>query len=193
MLDRKAQEGHPPVDDAALVERCRAGEPEAFEALVERYQASLLAVTWSLIGNREDALDATQEAFLSAFSNLGGFDAGRSFKSWLFAIAWKRGLDMKRKQRTGRKYLRLFGRSGALAADSIPARPNRLEDSEIFSPVLRKLGPRERLALCLRMNEGYTAAEIAEVLGCAEGSARVYVFNAVRRVRELWNKGKGDV
>jgi DNA-directed RNA polymerase specialized sigma24 family protein len=43
------------------------------------------------------------------------------------------------------------------------------------------------------MNEGYSASEIAEVLGCAESSARVYVFNAVRKVRTLWEKGRVDV
>jgi RNA polymerase sigma-70 factor (ECF subfamily) len=181
------------VDDAALIARCRAGDSEAFEALVDRYQSALLSVTWSLMGNREDARDATQEAFLSAFSNLDGFDAGRSFKSWLFAIAWKRCLDMKRKQKTGRKYMGELGRAEAHLTNPGPPRPARLEDSETFGPILGSLGPKERLALCLRMNEGYTAAEIADVLGCAESSARVYVFNAVRRIRDLWEKGKGDV
>ncbi len=180
-------------DDAALISRCRAGDGAAFEALVDRYQSSLLTVTWSVMGNREDARDATQDAFLSAFSNLAGFDSGRSFKSWLFAIAWKRCLDMKRREKTGRKYLPEVERAQAAADVDCPARPERLEDSEVFSPILGHLGPRERAALCLKMNEGYTAAEIAEVLGCAESSARVYVFNAVRRVRDLWRKGNGDV
>ncbi len=181
------------MDDATLIARCRAGDITAFEALVDRYQPSLLTVTWSLMGNREDARDATQEAFLSAFSNLDGFDSGRSFKNWLFAIAWKRCLDMKRKEKTGRKYIRELERTEACASRPGPPSPARLEDSEIFSPVLGSLRPKERLALCLRMNEGYTAAEIAGVLGCAESSARVYVFNAVRKLRHLWKKGNGDV
>jgi RNA polymerase sigma factor (sigma-70 family) len=185
------------LDDLALVERCRAGDMAAFEALVNKYQASLLSVTWSLLGNREDARDATQEAFLSAFAHLNGFDSGRSFKTWLFAIAWKRCLDMKRRQRTARTYARRLGHppdpAPAPPAGIGPPGPVPLEDSETFSRALRTLGPKERLALCLKMNEGYTAGEIAEVLGCAESSARVYVFNAIRRLRDLWNKGNGHV
>lgn len=184
------------MDDQELIDLCRAGDTAAFEVLVNKYQSSLLAVTWSLLGNREDARDATQEAFCSAFAHLNAFDSGRNFKSWLFAIAWKRCLDMKRKEKTNRKYLSRVERAAALNANPDPpgpAGPVRLEDSEMFSPLLRSLDPRERLALCLRMNEGYTASEIAEVLGCAESSARVYVFNAIRRVRKLWKEGYGNV
>jgi RNA polymerase sigma-70 factor (ECF subfamily) len=181
------------VDDEALIVRCRAGDAAAFEALVGRYQPSLLTIAWSLMGNREDARDATQDAFLSAFANLGRFDSGRSFKNWLFAIAWKRCLDMKRKEKVGRKHLREVERAASSARGPGVPRPARLEDSEIFGSILGRLSPKERLALCLRMNEGYTAAEIAEVLGCAESSARVYVFSAVRRIRDLWEKGKGYV
>lgn len=179
------------MDDTALVDRCQAGDTAAFEALVNEYQSSLLAVTWSILGNREDARDATQEAFCSAFAHLHGFDSGQSFKTWLFAIAWKRCLDIKRRQKTARTFVQRLGRPTAPNPGDGPgpAGPVRLEESEKFSPVLAKLAPRERLALCLRMNEGYTASEIAEVLGCAESSARVYVFNAIRRVRKLWKDG----
>jgi len=182
----------PPMDDAELIARCRSGQAGAFEALVNKYQSSLLSMTWSLLGNREDALDATQQAFLAAFSNLKAFDPARSFKNWLFAIAWKDCLDMKRREKTRRVF---FGRlKGELpgAANPGPAAV-RLEDSEIFSPILKKLDLKERLALSLKMNEGYDASEIAEVLGCAESSARVYVFNAIRKIRKLWGKGRGDV
>ncbi len=181
------------MNDGELIERCRAGEAAAFVTLVNAYQSSLLAVTWSLMGNREDARDATQEAFLSAFSNLNRFDSSRSFKSWLFAIAWNRCLDMKRKEKVNRRYLLRVERTETLAAPPDPPGPVRLEDSETFSPILECLSARERLALCLKMNEGYTASEIAEVLGCAESSARVYVFNAIRRVRKFWKEGYGNV
>jgi RNA polymerase sigma-70 factor (ECF subfamily) len=180
------------MDDAELVTRCRAGDRGAFESLVNKYQSSLLSMTWALMGNREDALDAAQQAFLAAFSNLASFDNGRSFKNWLFAIAWKDGLDMKRREKTRRIFIeRLKGE--APAAGPPAAGPVGIEESEAFGPLLGGLDRRERLALTLKMNEGYSASEIAQVLGCSESSARVYVFNAVRRVRTLWNKGRSDV
>lgn len=180
------------MDDHELVARCLAGDRAAFESLVDKYQSSLLAMTWAALGNREDARDAAQQAFLAAFSHLASFDHGRSFKNWLFAIAWKDCLDLKRREKTRRVFIeRLKGETPA-AGNPGPG-PVRLEESEVFSSLLKRLDRRERLALTLRMNEGYSASEIAEVLGCAESSARVYVFNAVRKVRTLWEKGRVDV
>lgn len=180
------------MDDHELVARCLAGDRAAFESLVDKYQSSLLSMTWAALGNREDARDAAQQAFLAAFLNLAAFDNGRSFKNWLFAIAWKDCLDMKRREKTRRVFIeRLKGDTPA--AGSLGRGPVKLEESEVFSALLKKLDRRERLALTLKMNEGYSASEIAEVLGCAESSARVYVFNAVRKVRTLWRKGRVDV
>ena len=180
------------MDDVELVARCRAGDQSAFESLVNKYQSSLLSMTWAILGNREDARDAAQQAFLAAFSNLAAFDHGRSFKNWLFAIACKDCLDMKRREKTRRVFIeRLKGE--ARSAGDPGARPVRLEESEAFGPLLGQLDRRERLALTLKMNEGYSASEIAQVIGCAESSARVYVFNAVRKFRTLWNEGRNDV
>lgn len=180
------------MDDAELIARCKAGDGGAFEVLVNRYQSPLLSMTWSLLGDKEDARDVTQQAFLAAFSNLDAFDTARSFKNWLFAIAWKDCLDMKRREKTRRTHFERLKAERPASGNPGPALV-RLEESEIFSPLLEKLGLKERLALSLKMNEGYSAAEIAEVLGCAENSARVYAFNAVRKIRKLWNKGRVDV
>ena len=180
------------MDDHELVARCLAGDRAAFESLVDKYQSSLLSMTWAALGNREDARDAAQQAFLAAFTNLVSFDHGRSFKNWLFAIAWKDCLDMKRREKTRRVFLERLKGETPVAANAGDG-PLRLEESESFGAILMKLDRKERLALSLRMNEGFSASEIAEVLGCAESSARVYVFNAVRKVRTLWEKGRVDV
>lgn len=180
------------MEDAEWIARCREGDRGAFESLVNKYQSSLLSMTWAVLGNREDARDAAQQAFLAAFTNLAAFDHGRSFKNWLFAIAYKDCLDMKRREKTRRVFFdRLKGE--ARAAGDPERGPVRLEESESFGPLLGRLDRRERLALTLKMNEGYSASEIAQVLGCAESSARVYVFNAVRKFRTLWDKGRIDV
>ena len=177
------------MDDTELVASCRAGLTGAFEALIAKYQTPLLTMTWHVLGNQEDARDAAQGAFLSAFSKLETFDSRKDFKTWLFSIAWKDCLDLKRKH----KIRRLFLQNRPLAA--IPASPQepsavRLEDSETFGPLLLKLKPRERLVLSLRINENCTAAEIAGILGCAESSARVYFFKALRKMREFYDKEK---
>jgi len=66
----------------------------------------------------------------------------------------------------------------------------KIEDSEIFSPILSKLKDKERIAISLRVNEGYSAKEIAQTLDCAESTARVYLFNAKRKLRKLLERKK---
>lgn len=172
------------MDDLDIIERCLAGEMNAFELIVNKYQAGLISVAWSVLGNREDARDAVQDAFVQAFAHLRRFDRTRSFKNWLYGIAYKRCKDRKRKDKSMSKYLEAMRKENN-PPDPERRSPARIEDTEMFGPLMAKLKEKERLALSLKINEGYTAAEIAEVVHCAESSVRVYIFNAIRKLRNL--------
>ncbi len=74
------------MDDLRSIQKRGAGDWEAFRYLVEKYQARAVGHALAIVGNREDALDAVQEAFLDAFQALGGFDEERPFYPWLYAI-----------------------------------------------------------------------------------------------------------
>ena len=67
------------MDDQAAIERCRAGDKEAFRHVVERYQAEAIGHAIAILGNREDAMDAIQEAFIDAFKALDRLDLTRRF------------------------------------------------------------------------------------------------------------------
>ena len=86
------------MDDNEIITRCLSGEMEAFELLVRKYQSSLLSLSWHIMGDKEEARDITQEAFIQSYKNLDRFDAGKSFKNWIFAIAYRRCLDRIKKQ-----------------------------------------------------------------------------------------------
>jgi RNA polymerase sigma-70 factor, ECF subfamily len=73
-------------DDAALVEQCLSGETAAFETLVVRYQGVLFTVAVRMLGNRDEASDATQNAFVKAFERLRSFDPSYRFFSWIYRI-----------------------------------------------------------------------------------------------------------
>lgn len=77
----------PATDDAALLVGLRAGEPAAFETLVRRESPRLLAVSRRFLRDEEDARDAVQEAFLSAFKSLSEFEGGSQIGTWLHRIA----------------------------------------------------------------------------------------------------------
>ena len=72
--------------DEQLVARCRAGDVDAFETLVWRYQAVLFKVALRMLGNREEAKDATQNTLLKMYENLATYDASRRFFSWAYRI-----------------------------------------------------------------------------------------------------------
>ena len=93
-MDRSADNAH----DQALVEQARAGDLEAFNQLVARYQDYLYAMTVRVVRDRDVAEDAVQEAFFSAYRNLDRF-SGPSFRAWLTRISVNAAHDILRKQK----------------------------------------------------------------------------------------------
>ncbi len=170
------------TDDRQAVARCLAGDREAFEMIVTKYQSGVLSLAWSILGNRAEAEDAAQDAFFRAYVNLRSFDCAKDFKNWLYAIAWKRCLDRIRKLKTEKKYGPRMAEEAAPVMNGLKTRPGR-QGSAALSSLLKKLTAKERLTLSLSVNEGYTAADIAAVLHCAESTARVHLFNAKKKLR----------
>ncbi len=74
------------MDDRAAIERCRAGDKEAFRHVVEHYQAEAIGHAVAILGNCEDAMDAVQEAFIDTFQALDRIDLARRFYPWFYII-----------------------------------------------------------------------------------------------------------
>jgi len=179
----------PPVDERELIEGCLRGSLASQRAMVEAYGTLVLSVALNVLGNRQDAEDVCQETFLQTFRRLDRYDRERSFKTWLLTIAYRRSLDMLRKRRR-------FSEFSARARfdPDLPGRggdPRTADPAPLPSKLLQSLSPRERTALCLWANEGYTAKDISEVLACSASTARVYLFNARRKVKTLLENDHG--
>lgn len=177
------------MDDSKIISRCLSGEREAFELIVKKYQVNILSLSWSILQDKEEARDVTQEAFIQSYLNLSRFDRTRSFKNWLYSIAYKRCLDRKKKEKSLTKFIKKFIKEEELSSKG-KNKETRIEDSEVFSSILKNLNKNERTAISLTMNEGYSAREIAEILGCAESTAWVYVFHAKRKLKKLLEETK---
>ena len=134
-----------------------------------------------MLGEREEARDAAQDALLQAFQYLGRFDAGRSFCQWLLGIGAKRCLDRLRKKRT---FLRYFQGHAREWLGREEPRPEAAAERESAGRLLQRLPPRERAAISLAVFEGFSAREIAGSLGCSENTARVHLFNARVRLKK---------
>lgn len=176
-------------DETALIGRARAGDDDAFRRLVELHGRTLFRLAWRLTGNRENAEDVVQEAFLKAYRALGRFDEKSRFSTWLHRIAANSALDLLRRHR--RHADRLDEESGGGPFDhyeSVEPGPLRLVlSAEIDRRVaagLARLTPLERTAFVLRHFEQQSIAEIGRTLGSRTNATKQAVFRAVRKLRQ---------
>jgi RNA polymerase sigma factor (sigma-70 family) len=88
-----------PVPDDVLVRRVQAGNTEAFEELVRRYERKVYNITYRLMGNEQDASEALQDAFMRAFRFIGKFQFKSSFFTWLYRIATNNALQYLRRKK----------------------------------------------------------------------------------------------
>ncbi len=177
------------MDEQDIIGGCLRGDPVSSRAMVESYGNLVLSVALNVVGNRQDAEDVCQETFLQVFRRLDRYDRARSFKTWLLTIAYRRSLDMVRKKRRFKDFSERARFEPAVlqrGGNPHPAAPEPLP-----SALLTKLSPRERTALTLWANEGYTAGDIADVLSCSASTARVYLFNARRKIKALLENDHG--
>ena len=169
--------------EAALAIRARAGDRAAFGALVERYADQARRVARAVLQDPDDADDAAQDAFLAALVKLHQYDAQRPFGPWLMRIVANAATD-RRRRRTVRRAESL--EEGLVAGGT---RPDVAAERDALNGRLRaalaQLPPRRSLAVTLFDVEGYSHAEIAEMLGIPEGTVRSEVFHARRRLRTL--------
>jgi RNA polymerase sigma-70 factor, ECF subfamily len=163
------------MNESDLIGRALAGDRDAFSGLVSGHEKKLLALCWNMLGEREEARDAAQDALLQAFENLSRFDPERSFVKWLLGIGAKRCLDRLRRRRTFRRFFQDYVRDWP--GHGGWRHPLHAGGGDA-GHLLQKLSGRERTAISLAVFENFSAREIAAVLGCSENTARVHLFNA---------------
>jgi len=175
--------------EADLVARTLAGERAAFGVLVERYAPQARRVARAVLGDADEADDAAQDGFLSALVKLAQYDARRPFGPWLMRIVANAATDRRRRRQVRRVEPLdpgLVGGGPRPDTDAV-----RSELGEHLRAALAELPPRRRTAVVLFDVEGYSHAEIAEMLRIPEGTVRSEVFHARRRLRALLADWKG--
>jgi len=167
-------------DDPTLVERCRAGERNAFEQLVVRYQKPVFNVALRMLRNRQDAMDVAQTTFLKAFEHLGNYDPAFRFYSWLYRIAINESLNALA-QRKPRDDL------DANAADEGPG-PDRAAEGDqtllAIEDALMQISPEVRTVIVLRHIAQLSYEDIAQALDLPEKTVKSRLHSARERLRE---------
>jgi RNA polymerase sigma-70 factor (ECF subfamily) len=167
-------------------ERCiaqaRAGDRQAFAALVEHYWARVCRWLCALTRSAHTAEDLTQEAFLKAWAALNTFEPGTNFRAWLFRIAGNAFFDTQRGPRGVAPQ--------ALTPDHASKEPGPVqvaltkEIQVLLDAAIARLPVGFRAALLLRVQEGFSCREIAKALDLTEKTARWRVFKARQLLME---------
>ena len=191
-LDARAQQR---TEDDELIREAQKGQRAAFDALVRRYDQSVLRLALHMLGNEQDAQDVHQEAFIKAYRHLGNFRFECSFYTWLYRIVTNLCLDQLRRRKSRREdpatVLDASGDELDLMAnvtdDRAMANPGRELDrkvmSERISDALSKLTPRERTVFELKHYQGLKLRTIGEMLSTTEETAKNTLFRATRKLR----------
>jgi RNA polymerase sigma-70 factor, ECF subfamily len=169
------------VDDSRLVERVREGDSRAFDVLVTRHMRRAFSVAYRVLGHREDAEDLVQDAFVAALERLDTFDTSRTFGPWFYRIVVNRGLNA-RKARSVRKTEELP--MEVVSAEVLPDRAaERAELHARLRAALAELPEKQRAAIQLFELEGFSGAEIADILEIPAGTVRWYLHQAKQALR----------
>jgi RNA polymerase sigma factor (sigma-70 family) len=158
--------------DERLVDQLRRGNAVAFEVLYDRHHRAILSFCRHMLSSHEEAEDAVQQTFISAYNDLAGSDKEIKLKAWLFTIARNRCLSILRARR-----------EEAAELDEIPTaglsqQVQQREDLRRMLADLRELPEQQRAALVLSELGDLSHAEIANVVGCETMKVKSLVFQA---------------
>jgi RNA polymerase sigma-70 factor (ECF subfamily) len=192
-IDARAQQR---IEDDELIRAAQGGERTAFDALVRRYDQSVLRLGLHMLGNEQDAQDVHQEAFIKAYRHLNNFRFECSFYTWLYRIVTNLCLDQLRRRKSRREDpSTVFDANGGemdlmanISDDRAMANPARELERKIMGEQIKealdKLTPRERTVFELKHYQGLKLRTIGEMLSTTEETAKNTLFRATRKLRE---------
>ena len=174
-----------------LLERIRAGDQAGFETLMRQHAPKVVGLATRLIGDRSEAEDLAQEAFLRLHRALPGFRGDSSIGTWLYRTTTRLAIDHLRRERLKRN-LFFFRRNeeDPDPLDTVPdprSNPGRdLHNKQAMTGLrqaMDKLSARQRAVFVLRHHEGLPLQEIATLLGLETGTVKVHLHRAVTALR----------
>ena len=177
------------ADDAerSLIARCRQGDQEAFRLLLERHHQTVYRVAYALTSNPTDAAEIVHETFIKAWRSLGSFRHDATLATWLTRVALNTGRDHLRRQRT-REFIGIV--RDLIRSHPAPDERAAIEDRDELQRAMRRLSPRARQVVALRFGLELSQKEIAELLGCPEGTVKSRLNAATTTLRKLLNEGR---
>lgn len=166
------------VEDRDLIAPARRGDVEAYNLLVSRWEKRVFNYVLRLVGDREDALDLTQEVFLKAYQHLSKLEDLSRFAPWLYRIAHNEAYSMLRKSKSEGE-MSYEPRSSEPGARLFP-----IELSLAVESALRRLNDDQREAVVLKIYQGFKFEEMAEILSCPVSTVKSRLYTALDLLKD---------
>ncbi|MBP5245576.1 MAG: sigma-70 family RNA polymerase sigma factor [Clostridia bacterium] len=182
------------TEDFVLAKDASNGDVNAFEKIVRKYEKYVCAVVYSVLRDREETFDASQEVFLKLYHSIGSFKGESSFSSWLYRIAKNCALDFARKKKERPLSLTVRGDDDDdskvldVSDDSEKNNPEKAliikERKTLLYEAISELSDEHREIIILRDINGYSYSEISDMLSLEEGTVKSRLFRARSALRE---------
>jgi RNA polymerase sigma-70 factor, ECF subfamily len=170
-------------EDEKLVELIKAGDKEAFNELVRKYQREIYFLALRMLKNTEDAEEITQQAFVKVFEHLKSFRGDSGFKTWLYKIA----INLCRShQRRRHEVLELHEAAGSLVSETLNPSDRFIqsETAAAAAAAADSLPDKQRMTVVLRVFQELSYEEIGRVTGCSEQTAKVNFHYGIENLRK---------
>ncbi|MDE0316799.1 MAG: sigma-70 family RNA polymerase sigma factor [Candidatus Poribacteria bacterium] len=188
------------IDDEMLVAQFKSGSQKAFDELMKRYERRIFGYLLRSVRNYEDAEDLTLEVFFKAYRALDSWEPKAKFSTWLYTIASNLAIDYHRSK--ARQPVYVFEDEDViearLVATDISSNPEKqLEEKErgrIIREAVDELSSKQKAVFMLTRYEGLQIREVAEALGMAEGTVKIHLHRAMKKLqtllRPLWENNE---
>jgi len=170
-------------EDTLLLEKIEAGDRNAFDRLVQKYQREIYYLAFRMVKNREDAEELAQQAFVKAFEKLSGFQGRSSFKTWLYQVA----INLCRSFLRGKKPTAELKEeiTGSGPGDPGPlGRLLRSETAGLAAAAMAELPEKQKIAVTLRIIHEMSYSEIGDAADCSEQTAKVNFHYGIENLRK---------
>lgn len=184
------------VSDVDLVQRCQAGDTQAFDQLVGRYRTRIFGMIYNMVHSEQDAWDLAQDSFLKAWKSIGRFRAQSSFYTWIYRIVMNVTIDWLRKKQvkgSGAEFddaieLKEIDPASRTVPKATALPHQQMQHQEIrgrIDAAIAQLSPEHRAVILMKEIEDMQYHEIAEALGCSIGTVMSRLFYARKKLQNL--------
>lgn len=176
-------------DESQLIRRILDGEPQAFSALVKRYQRPLFSLVGQIVGCREDVEEITQDVFVKAFTKLDTFQGGSSLSTWLHRIAYNTAISATRRKKLPRMDFD-EGVLNHIPDTQVDELLNREEDEKLMQHMenaIEQLPAEDRALLSLYYTQQKSVSEVAAITGCSSENVKIKLYRMRKKIAFLIN------